>query len=73
MSYWGEVNLLLHIFRFLSLRGVRAHVRIAPGPISFASDTQHRKQSAMEARNAVLALAPVPLEAAEAEAPALRS
>jgi 1-acyl-sn-glycerol-3-phosphate acyltransferase len=62
VSYWGDVNLLKHIFRFMGLKGVHAHVRIAPAPIAFASDTQHRKVSAVEARNAVLGLATVPLE-----------
>ena len=62
VSYWGEVNLLRHIFRFMGLKGVHAHLRIAPGPIAFASDTQHRKVSAMEARTAVRGLATVPLE-----------
>ncbi len=62
VSYWGDVNLLKHIFRFMGLRGAHAHVRIAPGPIAFTSDTQHRKTSAVEARSAVKGLATVPLE-----------
>ena len=76
VSYWGEVNLLAHIFRFMGLKGAHAHVTIAPAPIAFASDTQHRKQSAAEARHAVNALATVPLaeppaKPARDEAPAL--
>jgi 1-acyl-sn-glycerol-3-phosphate acyltransferase len=56
VNYWGDVNLLAHIFKFLSLRGIHAHVRFAPGPIAFSSDALHRKHAAMEARDAVLAL-----------------
>ncbi len=63
VAYWGDANLLLHIFRFLGLEGAHAHLRIAPAPIPFTSDTQHRKTSAKEARNAVCALAPIPLVA----------
>jgi 1-acyl-sn-glycerol-3-phosphate acyltransferase len=62
VAYWGDVNLLKHIVGLMGLRGVHVHVRIAPAPIAFASDTQHRKVSAVEARNAVLGLATVRLE-----------
>jgi 1-acyl-sn-glycerol-3-phosphate acyltransferase len=61
VAYWGEVNLLKHLFRFLALRGAHAHMRIAAEPITFTSNEQHRKTSAREARRAVLALATVPL------------
>ena len=63
VAYWGDANLLIHIFHFLGLNCVHAHVRIAPAPIAFTSDTQHRKTSAREARNAVCALSPIPLAA----------
>ncbi len=68
VSYWGDVNLLKHIFRFMGLRGAHAHVRIAPAPIAFTSDSQHRKVSAVEARQAVLGLATAPLEEPVGEA-----
>ena len=72
VCFWGDTPMLGHIFRFLSLRGVHATVKIAPGPIRFSSDGLHRKQSAIEARDAVMALGgltqwdePVPLEVDE--------
>ena len=61
VAYWGDASLLPHIFRFLGLKRPRAHLRIAPAPIKFTSDSQHRKTSAAEARAAVLALATIPL------------
>lgn len=66
VCFWGDTPMLPHIFRFLSLRGVRAEVRFAPGPISFTSDVLHRKVAAREAQAAVAALAdvPIPLEPA---------
>jgi len=48
--------MLGHIFTFLGLRGVRAEVRFADGPMEFSSDVLHRKQAAVEARAAVAAL-----------------
>jgi 1-acyl-sn-glycerol-3-phosphate acyltransferase len=57
VSYWGDRNMLAHIFKFLSLRGVRAKVRFAREPIAFSSDELHRKMAAIEARSAVAALA----------------
>ncbi len=55
---WGDdTPLLKHIFHFNSLVGVHAHVRIAPEPIQFSNPDLHRKQAAIEAREAVLALA----------------
>ena len=59
VCYWGDRNMLEHIFTFLGLRGVRAEVRFAEGPIAFSSDGMHRKLAAMEARAAVAALAVV--------------
>jgi lyso-ornithine lipid O-acyltransferase len=57
VCYWGDRNMLAHIFKFLGLRGVRAEVRFADGPIAFSSDGVHRKKAAAEARAAVAALA----------------
>jgi 1-acyl-sn-glycerol-3-phosphate acyltransferase len=57
VSYWGDRNMLAHIFKFLGLRGVRAIVRFAQQPIAFSSDGLHRKMAAVEARSAVAALA----------------
>jgi lyso-ornithine lipid O-acyltransferase len=56
VCYWGDRNMLGHIFTFLGLRGVRAEVRFAEGPMQFSSDALHRKQAAVEARAAVAAL-----------------
>jgi len=56
VCYWGDAKMLPHIFRLLGLRGLRAEVRFAAGPIEFSSDVLYRKQAAMEARTAVAAL-----------------
>jgi len=56
VCYWGDRNMLAHIFKFLGLRGVRVEVRFAPEPIAFSSDRLHRKMAAVEARTAVEAL-----------------
>jgi len=56
VCYWGDAKMLPHIFRFLGLRGVRAEVRFAAGPIQFSSDVMHRKMAAIEARAAVAVL-----------------
>jgi lyso-ornithine lipid O-acyltransferase len=56
VSFWGDRNMLAHIFKFLGLRGVRAEVRFAEEPIAFSSDGLHRKMAAVEARSAVEAL-----------------
>ena len=56
VHYWGDVDLLWHIFRFMGLRGVEVQVRFAPGPIQFTSEDLHRKRAAVEARDAVVAL-----------------
>ncbi|WP_158945047.1 1-acyl-sn-glycerol-3-phosphate acyltransferase [Granulicella sp. S190] len=57
VCYWGDRDMLGHIFTFLGLRGVRAEVLFADEPIEFSSDALHRKQAAIEARAAVTALA----------------
>ena len=57
VCYWGDAKILPHIFRLLGLRGLKAEVRFAAGPIEFSSDVLHRKLAAVEARAAVAALA----------------
>jgi 1-acyl-sn-glycerol-3-phosphate acyltransferase len=56
VCYWGNRNMLAHIFKFLGLRGVRAKARFANGPIAFSGDGLHRKMAAVEAHAAVAAL-----------------
>jgi lyso-ornithine lipid O-acyltransferase len=56
VCYWGDRNMLAHIFKFLGLRGVRANVRFAEEPIAFSSGGLHRKMAAVEARAVVAAL-----------------
>jgi lyso-ornithine lipid O-acyltransferase len=56
VCYWGDRNMLAHIFKFLGLRGVRAEVRFAEWPIAFSSDGLHRKMAAVEAHAAVAAV-----------------
>ena len=55
ICYWGDRNMLAHIFKFLGLRGVRAELRFADNPIEF-STWPNRKQAAVEARSEVMAL-----------------
>jgi lyso-ornithine lipid O-acyltransferase len=57
VCFWGDRSMLAHTFKFLGLRGVRAEVRFADAPISFSSDSLHRKMAAVEAQAAVAALA----------------
>ena len=57
VCFWADdADILKHIFRFNSLVGVHAQVRIASEPIHFSSPTLDRKQAALEAREAVVAL-----------------
>ncbi len=56
VCYWGERNMLEHIFTFLGLRGVRAEVRFAEQPMEFSNNSLHRKEAAVEARAAVAKL-----------------
>jgi 1-acyl-sn-glycerol-3-phosphate acyltransferase len=56
ICYWGDVSMLKHIFRLLSLRGIEVEVRFAESPISFSEGPTQRKQAAAEARAAVLQL-----------------
>ena len=54
---WGDdTPLLKHIFRLNRLVGIQAHVRIASQPIRFSNPDLDRKQAAMEAQEAVVAL-----------------
>ena len=57
VAYWGDREILPHIFRFLSLRGVEAELRFGAGPIRFSESAANRKRAAVEARCAVLELA----------------
>ena len=57
VCFWGDdADILTHIFRFNSLSGVHARVRVAPEPIRFSRADLDRKQAALEAREAVTAL-----------------
>jgi 1-acyl-sn-glycerol-3-phosphate acyltransferase len=58
VAFWGDQTMWPHMWRFVGLRNVRAKVRFADGPIAFSSDVLHRKEVAVEARSAVVALAP---------------
>jgi 1-acyl-sn-glycerol-3-phosphate acyltransferase len=65
VCFWGvDAPMLKHIFKLVSLSGVHGHVRIADAPIQFSSDDIDRKQAAAEAREALLALAPLSVQAA---------
>ncbi len=57
VSYYDDTPILKHMFRFLKLRGVHAHVKIDDSPIVFQSSIDDRKAAAEEARAAVQALA----------------
>jgi 1-acyl-sn-glycerol-3-phosphate acyltransferase len=56
VCYWGERNMLAHIFKFLGLHGVKVEVRFAEAPIAFSGEGLHRKLAAVEARAAVAEL-----------------
>ena len=71
VCFWGDdAPMLQHIFTFMTLKGVHAWVRIAPEPVRFShpsGDGQlDRKGAAVEAREAVLALASDAVRAASA-------
>lgn len=53
---WGDRPLLLHIYRFLGLRGVHAEVRFGDGPIQFSANALHRKAASIEAQAIVAQL-----------------
>ena len=68
VCFWGEdAPMLKHIFKFVGLKGVHAWVRIAPAPIQFSRLDLDRKEAAVEARAAVVALAPSEVQAVSAE------
>lgn len=67
ICFWGERNMLAHIWKFLGLRGVRVSVKFASEPIRFSSDTLHRKAAAAEAEMAVAELGGISVKALEAE------
>jgi len=56
IAFWGDQPMFPHVFRFLSLRGVRADVTIASEPILFTAAVTARKLIAVEARQAVCTL-----------------
>lgn len=56
VCYWGDAQLVSHIFKLLGLRGIRAQARFADAPIRFSSDANHRKRAAQEAWVAVAEL-----------------
>ena len=56
VAWWGERGLVAHAWRFVSLRGVRAEVTFADGPIGFGAEAGKRKLLAIEARRAVCGL-----------------
>jgi 1-acyl-sn-glycerol-3-phosphate acyltransferase len=56
LCYWDDTPLLVHIFRLLAVRGIEVEVRFADSPIAFHEGAAHRKQAAIEAREAVLQL-----------------
>jgi 1-acyl-sn-glycerol-3-phosphate acyltransferase len=56
VCYWGDAQMLPHIFKLLGLRGLKVKVRFAERPIKFSSDVMHRKLAATEARVAVATL-----------------
>jgi 1-acyl-sn-glycerol-3-phosphate acyltransferase len=57
VSFWGDMPMLPHIFRFLGLRGVHATICFGERPIAFVSDVKRRKSAAKEAQVAVAQLA----------------
>jgi len=57
VCYWGDISILRHIFRFMGLRGVHADVFFDTVPVIQANDGSNRKEAAIRAREAVLALA----------------
>jgi 1-acyl-sn-glycerol-3-phosphate acyltransferase len=65
VCYWGNRPMWPHVFKFLGLRGTHAVVKIADGPITFSADKLHRKEAAVEARNAVAGLGGVAVDEGE--------
>lgn len=54
VAFWGDRGMLGHMARFLTLEGVRVHVRFAAAPVRFT--TEDRKAAAAEARTSMLEL-----------------
>src|SRR5579875_2257588 len=55
--HWGTQTLPAHLWNFLGLHALRAHIAFAPGPIHFSAQAlADRKIAAEEARDALLAL-----------------
>jgi len=55
--HWGHQSLVGHIWNFLGLHALKAHVRFAEEPILFSATAyEDRKVAALEAREAVLAV-----------------
>jgi len=57
VCFWGDTPMKPHVWKFLGLRGVRATVRFGDGPIRWSNEGLNRKVAAVEARDAVGALA----------------
>ncbi len=67
VCFWGEdAPMFRHIFKMVGLRGVHGWVKIASEPIRFSHSDIDRKQAAVEARDAILALAGLQSVAVEA-------
>jgi lyso-ornithine lipid O-acyltransferase len=72
VCFWGDVSLFTHVAKFLKLNGVHAWIKIAPAPIEFSREALgDRKVAAVEAREAILALAGPGFYPAEAVEPVL--
>lgn len=55
--YWTTQTLIAHVWNLLELRGIKAELRFAEGPIAFTQAAlENRKTAAAEAREAVRAL-----------------
>jgi 1-acyl-sn-glycerol-3-phosphate acyltransferase len=57
VCHWGDDPMWPHVWKYLGLKGVRATVRFGDGPIRWSSEGLNRKAAAVEARDAVGALA----------------
>ena len=56
--HWGPQSLPAHIWNFLGLHELKATIRFAGSPITFSKEAmEHRKIAAVEAQEAVVALA----------------
>jgi 1-acyl-sn-glycerol-3-phosphate acyltransferase len=65
VAFWGEgANMWTHIWKFLGLKGIHAFVKIADAPIQFSRPDVDRKVAAVEARAAVVRMAPETVQVA---------